>query len=47
MMDHKLTNARKALIWHNLHKICATPPASHCSLWPDVNEQPTTILGET
>jgi len=41
MMDHKQTKTRKALLRRNLHKISATPPASHCSLWTDVNEQPT------
>jgi len=28
MMDHKLTKARKAPTYHNLFKICATPPPS-------------------
>ena len=41
MMVHKQTKTRKALIGRNLNKICATLPASHCSLWTDVNEQPT------
>ena len=49
MMDHKLTKARKAPTYHNLFKICATPPVSHCNLWPDLDEQPASILhvGET
>jgi len=41
MMDHKQTKTRKALLRRNLHKICATPPAFHFSLWTDVNEHPT------
>jgi len=40
-MDHKQTKTKKALLRRNLHKICATPPAFHFSLWTDVNEHPT------